>query len=255
MVRLVSWNVNGLRSAEKYFLEFVREEQPDVVLLQEVRAHPNDLSFFLKFVLGYKTKFNPSDRPGYSGTALYYKENLAIEVPTLVGERILDLEGRAMKAAKGGLTILNFYVPNGNSSEERFEFKLRFYGSVTSYVENLLGRNLSVVIGGDLNVAHRKIDLFSPETSNKSSGFLPVEREWFSSLLELGFVDTFRMFERGGGHYTWWHLKDPERKKNLGWRYDYFLVSEDLKGKVRGSKILRDVFGSDHCPIILELDV
>lgn len=254
-MKIISWNVNGLRSAEKEFLELITTEQPDMMMLQEVRAHPNQLSFFLKLLPNYKVEFNHSDRAGYGGTAFYFKENLPLEqVSSVVGNKVLDVEGRTILCQLKNLSVLNFYVPNGNSGEERLRLKLDFCRHISGYVEGLLSRNQSVIIGGDFNVAHTKLDVYSPEEKGASSGFLEVERYWFSNLLLLGFVDTFRMFEKEGGHYTWWHLRDPTREKNIGWRYDYFLVSQDLSQKVKKSEIMRDFFGSDHCPIKLEVE-
>ncbi len=254
-MKIVSWNVNGLRSAEERFLRFIENERPDLLLLQEIRAHPNQLPFFLKLVPNYKVEFNHSGRAGYGGTAVYYKKVLSLDkLSSSTGNEILDSEGRSMFCKLKDLSILNFYVPNGNSSKERLDYKMDFYKSIKGYVIKLLKNNESVIIGGDLNVAHTELDLFAPQTS-RNSGFLPKERKWFSGLLEMGFLDSFRIFEKKGGHYTWWHLRDPKREKNMGWRYDYFLVSSDLKDGVKKSKILRGVFGSDHCPILLEIDL
>ena len=255
-MKLVSWNVNGLRSAEKQFLEFMQDENPDVMMIQELRAHPDQLQFFLKFIPGYGVEFNPSGRPGYGGTALYYKEKTPFdEVTSRTGNKILDSEGRTIICKLGDLIIINFYTPNGTSSEERLKFKLKFYDSISNYLQKLLAKKLFVIVGGDINVAHREIDLYAPKENQNRSGFLQEERDWFSDLLKIGFTDTFRMFEKDGGHYSWWHMRDPKRKMNKGWRFDYFLVSKDLKKKVKRAKILKDVFGSDHCPILLEVEI
>lgn len=255
-MKLISWNVNGLRSAEKHFLQFINEESPDILMLQELRAHPDQLQFFLKFISGYKVEFNPSRKPGYSGTALYYKDEIPFDkVTSRTGNETLDSEGRTIVCKLGDLIIINFYTPNGTSSEERLKFKLKYYDAITDYLRGLLKKKCSAIVGGDINVAPTELDLYSPEKNKNHSGFLPVERDWFSELLQIGFIDTFRMFEKGGGHYTWWHMRDPRRVKNRGWRFDYFLVSKDLKKKVVKAKILRDVFGSDHCPIGLEVEI
>ena len=252
-MKIISWNVNGLRSAEKHFLRFVENEEPDLLLLQEIRAHPDQLSFFLKLVPHYQVEFNDSGRPGYGGTAVYYRERLSLDkLSKSLGDKILDFEGRSILCQLKALSIFNFYVPNGSSSQERLNYKISFYQSMKDYLGDLLKKNEPIIIGGDLNVAHTELDLYAPKT-NRSSGFLPEERKWFSDFLAMGFVDTFRMFEKGGGHYTWWHLRDPKREENRGWRYDYFLVSKSLRNKVRKSEILKDVFGSDHCPILLEI--
>lgn len=254
-MKIVSWNINGLRSAEEHFLRFIDSEQPDLLLLQEIRAHPDQLSFFLKFIPNYKVELNPSGRPGYGGTAVYYKETLFLDnLSNSVGNEFLDSEGRSIFCKLKNIFIFNFYVPNGNRSKERLNYKMNFYKSIKDCATELLKENVPVIIGGDFNVAHTELDLFAPKTS-KNSGFLPEEKKWFSDLLEIGFIDTFRMFEKGGGHYTWWHLRDPKRDKNMGWRYDYFLVSKNLESKVKRSEILKNVFGSDHCPIECEIEV
>lgn len=253
-MKLVSWNVNSLRSAEESFLEFVDAQQPDIVMIQELRAHPNDLSFFLRFIPGYKGEFNYSGRPGYGGTAWYHKESLPVrDVKFTSGHAILDSEGRTILGQLGNLIIINLYTPNGNRSLERLDYKLKFYKTVNLFVRSLKNQGYSIIIGGDLNVAHTELDLFAPRDNENHSGFLPQERQWLDELLNVGFVDTFRLFEKGGGHYTWWHLGDPKRERNKGWRFDYFLVSADLSPRVNKSGILKEVFGSDHCPIFLEL--
>ncbi len=249
--------MNGLRSAEEQFLSFLKNEKPDVVLLQEIRSEEQQLSFFLRLIPDYATFFNPSGRPGYGGTAIYYKKGCGIkDVSNSVNNSLLDSEGRTIMSDLGGINgikLLNFYTPNGNRNEERLRYKLKFYSEVLKLVSDL--ENTPVILGGDLNVAHTELDLYSPKSNKNHSGFLPEERKWFSELLKLGFSDTFRLFEKEGGHYTWWHMGDPKREKNRGWRFDYFLVSKNLETRVKKAPILRDVYGSDHCPILLEIDI
>lgn len=253
-MKLVSWNVNSLRSAENKFLKFVEEEQPEIVMLQEVRAHPDQLSIFLQNIPGYKIQHNYSGRLGYGGTALYYKTSLEPDLLTTVtGREMLDNEGRTMVFTFKGTAIINFYIPNGNRNEERLRYKLNFCNCIANYLKELKGKYHSIIVGGDFNVAPTELDLYSPKTNKKHSGFLVEERNWFDSLLEMGFLDSFRLFNKEGGNYTWWHMRDPERKNNKGWRFDYFLVSDNLKDKVKRSEILRNVYGSDHCPILIEL--
>jgi len=255
-VILTSWNVNSLRSSEKQFLSFLKDYNPDVVMIQELRAHPDQLPFFLKSVAGYTPFYNDSGRPGYAGTALYYKSNLGItDVIKITGNGVLDTEGRTIVAKYNHTYIVNFYTPSGNSSPERLKFKLAFYNEMLVYLRSLLNEGNSVIVGGDLNVAATEKDLFDPISNVNMSAYLPEERKWFADLLKLGFQDTFRLFESDGGHYTWWHMRDPKRKRNKGWRFDYFLVSQELETKVKRAEILRTVFGSDHCPILLELDL
>ncbi|MBU0976052.1 MAG: exodeoxyribonuclease III [Patescibacteria group bacterium] len=251
-MKLISWNVNGLRSTEKQFLEFMNVIQPDIMMLQEVRAHPDQLNFFLQHIPGYKVLFNPAEQPGYSGTAIYHKKSLGINnVTNQLSSKILSSEGRTIECTCENTKILNFYTPNGTGKEERLSFKLKFYSEILKYITALQKSKYSIILGGDLNVAHTKLDLYAPKENENRSGFLKEERKWFENFLKMGFVDTFRLFQKKGGYYTWWHMRDPKRESNRGWRFDYFLVSKDLKGKVKSSKILKDVFGSDHCPIEL----
>lgn len=255
-MKLVSWNVNGLRSAEEKFLDFLDKEQPDILLLQELRAEPNQLSMFLQNVTDYKVLFNPSGRPGYGGSALYYKEILPLEnLTNKTRNPVLDSEGRTIQFSLRNTTVINFYVPNGNMNEERLQYKLNFYRMMTKYLQSLINQKYPVIIGADMNVAHTKIDLYSPKTSIRNSGFLPEERKLFDRLLEIGLIDTFRHLHPKGGYYTWWSFRDRTRKENHGWRYDYFLVSNNLVKRIKKAEILKDVFGSDHCPILLEIDI
>ncbi|HUW24490.1 MAG TPA: exodeoxyribonuclease III [Patescibacteria group bacterium] len=254
-MKLVSWNVNSLRSAEEKFLQFLNSEQPEVVMLQEVRAHPDQLSLFLKFVPGYEAIFNHSGRPGYGGTAIYYRRQLPFsQITTKVGNEVLDTEGRAIYGLLANWHLFNFYVPNGSGGGKRLKYKHQFLQQIGDFIQKLLSAKQSVVIGADMNVAHTELDLYSPKTNLQSSGFLLEARKIFDQLLAIGLTDTFRLFEKGGGHDTWWSLRDPKRLQDKGWRYDYFLISSNLKDKVKKSVILKNVFGSDHCPIMLEIE-
>lgn len=252
-MKIYSWNVNSLRSYEDRYLQFLKDYQPDIVGIQELRATEDQLSFFLRFVEGYSTLFNDSGRPGYAGTAMYYKNNLDVkDISKRTGNDILDIEGRVIKIVVGDITIFNFYTPNGNSSEERLKFKLQYYDEILKLVKHMIESGQKVIVGGDLNVGHTHDDLYLKDC--KSSGFLPEERKWFDDMLDIGFVDSFRMFQKGSGYYTWWHMRDPKREKNNGWRFDYFLVSNSLKARVKGAGICKNVYGSDHCPIWVEVE-
>ena len=253
---VASWNVNSLRSTEQEFLGFLEDFKPDIVMLQEVRAYPDQLSFFLTRIPGYEAIFNPSEKPGYSGSAMYYKTSLKPkQVTNTTGSQMLDSEGRVNFMHLNNTLIFNFYTPNGNASEERLKYKLKFYNEILVLMKEKIGQVDSIILGGDLNLAPTELDLYAPEKNKKHSGFLPEEKQWFQELEKLGFVDTFRLFEKKGGYYTWWHMRDPKREQNKGWRFDYLLVTEHLKKKVKKSEILRNVFGSDHCPILLEVEI
>lgn len=251
-MKIYSWNVNSLRSCENKFLQFVKDYQPDIVGIQELRANPNQLSFFLRYLDGYTSIFNDSGRPGYAGTAVYYKNPLDIkEVSNTIGNEILETEGRIIKIVIGDITYFNFYTPNGSASDDRLKFKLMYYSEILKLVKPMIKNGEKVIVGGDLNVGHTHDDMYLKDC--KASGFLPEERKWFDDILDIGMVDSFRMFQKGNGYYTWWHMRDPKREKNNGWRFDYFLISDNLKDRVKSAGILKDVYGSDHCPISVEI--
>lgn len=233
-------------------LKFLNEFQPDILFLQEIRANINQISFFLRNVVGYDSLFNDSGKAGYGGTGIYWKTKLNLNPCIEIGNDLLEQEGRCIKVQVEDLNMINVYVPNGNSSDERLDYKFRFLSELGAYMANTSKNNCKLVVGGDFNIAHKDIDTFAYKSA-KLSGFLPGERKWMDDVLNLGFTDTFRIFNKEDGNYTWWHMKDRTRQKNKGWRYDYFLVSNNLKNKVKKAEIRREVFGSDHCPIYLKL--
>lgn len=254
-MKVVSWNINGIRSAENEFLSFMSEHQPDILMLQEVRAFPDQLSIFVQAIPGYDVIFHPAEKAGYSGTAIYYKSSLKPDrVTRLHEESLLDSEGRTLVLTHGKTHFINVYTPNGTSGQERLAFKSEYYAQLIDYIQRLLVNGDSVVLGGDLNIAHTEKDLYDPAGNTHHSGFLLAERSWMDKLIEIGMHDSFRMFQQDGGHYSWWHMRDPKRAANRGWRFDYFLISDDMKERVKGATILREVFGSDHAPIELEVE-
>jgi exodeoxyribonuclease-3 len=255
-MKIYSWNINGIRSAEENLLQFLNEYQPDILLIQELRANPDQISLFLKSVPNYNYLYNDSGRPGYSGTAVYYKKTLKPDLITNdLSNKILNQEGRSIFLKFNNLEIYNFYIPNGNSSPARLKFKLKFYKEILKLAEKKIKKNKKIVIGGDLNVAHKEIDLFRPETASKHSGFLDTEREWFSNMISTGLIDSFREFDKSPEKYTWWNLRDPQRLQNKGWRLDYFLISENLKKSLKNAEIHKEVFGSDHCPVSVTVEI
>jgi exodeoxyribonuclease-3 len=254
-MKIVSWNVNSLRSAEAKFLAFMETEQPDVVMLQEVRAHQNQLSFFLQNVSGYDVLFNDSGRPGYAGTAVYYTKKLQFTgITSETGNKTLDSEGRSIVAQLGNFKLVNVYVPNGNMNEVRLNYKVEFLKNLIAWVKEQTGNGFSIIIGGDLNIAHTPNDLYAPNANAKVSGFLPIERKLFDDLLATGLLDSFRLFHPDGKYFSWWSLGDKTRSQNKGWRFDYFLVSKDMQNKIKSAEILKAVFGSDHCPVLITYD-
>ena len=254
-IRLISWNVNGLRAVyRKNFMEWFRSENADVVCLQETKSRPDQLPEDLLSVPGYHAAFSSAEKKGYSGVAVYSRETPRRTAETF-GDSGFTGEGRVLALDLEVFKLYNIYFPNGKASAERLSYKMGFYESFLTRLGPALRKGERIVVCGDVNTAHRAIDLARPKENEKTSGFLPEEREWMDRFLEAGFTDTFRMFEPGGGHYTWWDMKSGARKRNVGWRIDYFFVSAPLRDRVRAADILKDVEGSDHCPIRLALEI
>lgn len=255
-MRLLCWNVNGIRAAYKKDLaRLIAEDGADVICLQETKASPDQLPGALREPPGYHAYFaTPVDRKGYSGVCLYSRQEPERVVPGIGRERF-DAEGRTLVAHYHDFVLFNVYFPNGKASAERLRFKMEFYEEFLKVVRSVLHGGRHVVICGDVNTAHREIDLARPKENANVSGFLPQERRWIDELLAAGFVDTFRMFDGSPGRYTWWDMKTRARERNVGWRIDYFFVDEGLAPRCRSAFIMPEVQGSDHCPIGLELDL
>lgn len=254
-MKILSWNVNGLRAAyRKGFLEWFLADEPDILCLQEVRALEEQLPSELREMEGYHAYFCPAEKKGYSGVAIYSKMKPQ-NVKNGFGIERFDSEGRTLIADYGDFVLFNIYFPNGTSSEERLQYKLEFYDALLDCVKDMNKEGKRVVICGDVNAAHKEIDLAQPKEKQTVSGFLPEERAWIDRLLSAGYIDTFRMFNQEPEHYTWWKFGQNARKRNLGWRLDYFFVSEELRDSVKSAFILSDVMGSDHCPVGIVLDV
>lgn len=253
IMKLLSWNVNGIRAVSKKgnFAE-VFQQHPDILCLQETKAHPDQLDAEIMQVAGYHSYFEAGQRKGYSGVALYSKQEPK-EIKTGFGIEEFDNEGRIQIADYHDFVLLNIYFPNGKGSKERLQYKLNFYDAFLEYVDRLKRAGRNIVITGDVNTAHKEIDLARPKENEKISGFLPEERAWIDKFLRHGYVDTFRMFNQQPGQYTWWDLKSRARERNIGWRIDYFYVSENFKDQVTAAYILPAIMGSDHCPIGIEL--
>jgi exodeoxyribonuclease-3 len=253
-MRIISWNVNGIRAVHKKgFKKWFKSEAPDILCLQETKAEEREVPKDLKRIYGYRCYFSsPVDRKGYSGVALFTKKEPA-KLENGIGVERFDKEGRIQIAHYDDFVLFNIYFPNGKSSKERLAYKLDFYDSFLEFVRGMKGRGKDVIICGDVNTAHKEIDLARPMENRRISGFLPVERAWIDELLAVGFIDTFRVLDQSSGQYTWWDLKTKSRERNVGWRIDYFLISEGLLGKLESAFILKDVKGSDHCPIGISL--
>lgn len=254
-LRLLSWNVNGIRAiAKKGFVDWMKKDSPDVLCLQETKVSPDQIPPQIMSIQGYHTFFGSSARKGRDGVALFSRVKPksiknSLEIPGL------DDECRAIVADFGSFLLYCVYFPNGKASPDRLAYKLRFYDLFLEQINALKSQGKSIVVCGDVNTAHREIDLARPKANEKISGFLPAERAWIDRLVESGFVDTFRLFHPEGENYSWWDLKSRARERNVGWRIDYFFVSENLKNSVRSAFILKDVMGADHCPVGIELDI
>ncbi|MFU2208018.1 exodeoxyribonuclease III [Solidesulfovibrio sp. C21] len=250
---LMSWNVNGLRAVvQKNFWDWLSGCGADVVGIQESKIQPGHEADFGGTDV-YRTVWSSSTvKKGYSGVGCFYRvepRNIGRELPdtTYVGE------GRLIQMEFEEFYFFNVYFPNGGRGPDRLAYKLGYYDAFLAHVETLRQKK-PIVVCGDFNTAHTALDLKNAKSNEKTSGFLPEERAWLDRFVAAGYVDTFRMFEPEGGHYTWWDYRFKARDRNVGWRIDYFFVSEELRGKVRRAWIDSAVMGSDHCPVGLELD-
>jgi exodeoxyribonuclease-3 len=254
-LRMISWNVNGIRAIHKKgAFDWFLQEQPDIFCIQETKAHKEQLVKALTEVDSYYVYFAEAERKGYSGVAVYTKTEPK-DVKIGFGIERFDSEGRTLILEFEHFTLFNIYYPNGKASKERLQYKMDFYDAFLEYADNLKTQGKNIVVCGDVNTAHKEIDLARPKQNEKVSGFLPEERAWMDTLMEHGYVDTLRMFHQEPELYTWWDLKSRARSRNVGWRIDYFFVSDGFKDKVKDAFILSDVMGSDHCPIGIDVEL
>lgn len=253
-MRLVSWNVNGVRAvAKKGFAAWLNSERPDVLCLQETKASPEQLDRGLANPEGYHSFWTSPEKRGYSGVATFCRREPVRTVLGL-GDGRFDAEGRVIRTDFEDFALFNVYFPNGKASPERLRFKLDFYDRFLEAAESVRAMGLPVIFCGDVNTAHKAIDLEHPKANESVSGFLPVERAWMDRVVEAGYVDSLRAFDPSPRKYTWWDYKTGARARNVGWRLDYFFLSRELLPRLRSADILSDVMGSDHCPVSIELD-
>lgn len=254
-MKLISWNVNGLRSVGRNgFWNEILAQKPDVLCLQETKAEADQLPDEVRHPAGYHSYFASSKlRKGYSGVAIYSKvEPDKIEYG--MGIQRFDDEGRTIIAYYKDFVLLNVYFPNGGGGPHRLQYKLDFYDAFLAYVDDLRTQGKRVIFCGDINTAHEAIDLARPKENEENTGFLPEERAWLDEVVAHGYVDTFRHFYPDKtGAYTYWDMKTRARDRNVGWRIDYFFVSPDLLPRLTDTKILSDIYGSDHCPLEITL--
>lgn len=254
-MKLLCWNVNGIRAVHKKgFQKWFEELSPDILCLQETKAKEDQIPEDIRHPLGYHSFFDsPKEKNGYSGVAIYSKKE-PVKVEYGIGVPQFDSEGRTLIAHYDDFVLLNIYFPNGKASPERLRFKMGFCEAVLALTDVLKKEGRPVIICGDINTAHREIDLARPKENERTSGFLPEEREWIDRLIGSGFIDTYRVFDPVGKKYTWWDMKTRARERDVGWRIDDFFITADLLSRLRSATILKDVVGSDHCPIGIELD-
>ena len=249
-MKLLSWNVNGLRAVlRKNFLEFLAAETPDILCLQETKCRPEDVEQL--WPADYTTYWNSAEKKGYSGTAIFTRTR-PLQVTQGIGVAEHDREGRVLTAEYADFILVNSYVPNSQRELTRLPYRQHWDRDFLAYLKGLEQRK-PVIWCGDLNVAHTEIDLANPKANVKNHGFTPEERAGFGAALAAGFVDTFREFEKGPRHYTWWSPMGGARGRNVGWRIDYFLASAALRPRLKSAFIRPEVLGSDHCPVGLEL--
>jgi exodeoxyribonuclease-3 len=253
-MKIISWNVNGIRAVARKgnLQEVFADVQPDVLCLQETKAHHDQLTATLRHPEGYFSYFSWAEKKGYSGVATFSRDEVASVRTDFSTGRFGD-EGRILITDHGDFLLYNIYFPNGKASKERLTYKMDFYAACLTDAVTQVEDGRNVIICGDVNTAHTEIDLARPKENAKVSGFLPEERAWIDRLLDCGFVDTFRLFEPDGGHYSWWDLKSRARERNVGWRIDYFFANEALVDRISAATILAAVYGSDHCPVCLEV--
>ncbi len=250
-MKLISWNVNGLRAIlRRGFHEWLETENPDVLCLQETRCTPDEVEQL--WPAAYTTYWNCAQKKGYSGTAIFTKAR-PLNVTRGIGVARHDREGRVLTAEFGDFFLVDVYVPNSQRDLARLPYRRQWDRAFLRYLQSLDARK-PVVFCGDLNVAHTELDLANPKGNVKNHGFTPAERAGFSAMVKAGFVDTFREFEKGGGHYSWWSQMANARARNVGWRIDYFLVSASLRTRLKSAFIRPHVTGSDHCPVGIELE-
>ena len=253
--RILCWNVNGIRAVRgKGFLEWLYRESPDILCVQETKASPEQLDEDLREPKGYHLYWNYPERKGYGGVATFSKDEPR-RVQNGFGAREFDIEGRFIITEYPEFIHLNVYFPNGKKDATRLKYKMDFYEACLDFIDRLKVKGERLIICGDFNTAHKEIDLARPKENEKLSGFLPMERDWMDKFVAHGYVDTFRHFNKEPNQYTWWDLKTRARERNVGWRIDYFFVTENLLPSVSKAFIMPEVMGSDHCPVGIILKI
>jgi exodeoxyribonuclease III len=253
-MKIISWNVNGIRALNKKpEFDWLFNQKADFICLQETKAHPDQLSNEILNPKGYLSYFDHSKtRKGYSGVVIYTKEE-PLKVIYGLGKKDLDLEGRQISLIYKDFILVNCYFPNGGGEDYRLQYKLNYFDEFLKFIKKLEKINPNIIFCGDINIAHNEIDLARPKENSKEIGFLPIERAKLDKFYENHFVDVFRELHPKKVQYSWWDMKTRARDRNVGWRIDYFWTSKNLLKKVKQIKMQNEIFGSDHCPIVLEI--
>lgn len=254
-MKILSWNVNGIRAIDrKGLFDFIKKESPDILCLQEIKALKEQIPSHLRNTPGYHIFWNSAERKGYSGVGTYTKQK-PIEVKKGFGIEKFDIEGRILITEYPSFILFNIYYPNGKKNQERLRYKLDFYDTFLDFVDNIKEEGKNIIVCGDFNTAHKEIDLARPKENENRSGFLPIERAWMDKLIDHGYIDTFRYFNKLPNEYSWWDFKTRARDRNIGWRIDYFFVNKEFITNIKKAFIMQDVMGSDHCPVGLEIKI
>lgn len=253
-MKIITYNVNGIRAAlTKGWIDWLKASDPDVVCLQEIKANPEQFDTRVFEEAAYHHYWYPAQKKGYSGVAILTKRK-PDNIVYGCGIDIYDEEGRVLRADYGDISVLSVYMPSGSSGEHRQVFKMQWLADFTNYIENLRKERPKLIICGDYNICNKAIDIHNPKSNANTSGFLPEEREWFDSFLAKGYIDSFRQFNKEPHQYTWWSYRANARAKNLGWRIDYNIITENLKNNLVRAAILPEAKHSDHCPALVELN-
>jgi len=252
-MKILSWNVNGIRAIHKKgFLGWFRKQKADIICIQETKAQTDVIPEELKNIPGYHFFHSQANKKGYSGVAVWTREEPK-QVVNEFNNKHLDGEGRILRLDFTKFILFNVYFPNGGASDIRLKYKLKFYDEFLKYVDKLKDQKKKIIFTGDVNTAHQEIDLARPKENEKNTGFLPIERAWLDKVVKHGYLDTFRLLNNRPNNYTWWDYKTRARERNVGWRIDYFFITKNLKSKLKKAFIKDKDVGSDHCPHGIEI--